>query len=100
MPYEIYKRVEKGHNQKKEDFLKIVTKRDFELVRYIKQFMIHPNFKPSTKFPDLAILRLVKKFEFERDPFQKPNGRNQGIRNRYNLINCGHKKIAFMPGSI
>ena len=97
LPYKIYERVEKGHNQKKEDFLKIVTKRDFHSertnVRYIKRFMIHPDFKPSTKFPDLAILMLVRKFDFERDPFQNPKGQNQGYRNRYNLINCGHKKL-------
>ena len=97
LPYEIYERVEKGHKQKKEDFLQIVTKRDFHNSCYIKQFMIHPDFKPSTKFPDLAILMLVKKFKFERDPFRipyfrKPKGQNLGYKNRYNLINCVHKK--------
>ena len=73
MPYEINKRVENEHNKKKEDFLKIVTKRDYRNVRYIEQFMIHPDFKQSTKFPDLAILKLAKKFKFKLNPFSKPN---------------------------
>ena len=73
MPYEINERMENEYNQKKEDFLKIVTKRDFRNVRYIEQFMIHPDFKPSTKFPDLAILKLAGKFKFELNPFSKPN---------------------------
>ena len=73
LPYKIYERVENEHNQKKEDFLKIVTKRDFRNVRYIEQFMIHPDFKPSTKFPDLAILMLAGKFKFRLNPFSKPN---------------------------
>ena len=65
--------MENEYNQKKEDSLKIVTKRDFRNVRYIEQFMIHPDFKPSTKFPDLAILKLAGKFKFELNLFSKPN---------------------------
>ena len=52
--------------------LHILTKKYIDTdIRYIKKFMIHPDFNGRTKFPDLAILKF-RKFEKHQNPFKQP----------------------------
>lgn len=77
----------------KKESLHIVTKKYIDKdVRYIKEFMIHPDFNPSTKFPDLAILRFRKfKFEIHQNPFKQPKRNQNWLQMKYSKESSSSK---------